>query len=275
MVFRGAEVPEGYLIRSYRVKVMSTRAKHRRATAMLVAGGDVWSFCIDRFHERIRAGLANANSLIELWPDQKAHGPFGDLSAHCAQDVTKAWSGAYFETIRRRKLGQRASLQLKKRYLVPLTWRRGELTFSPSTGRNRARVELATRRGTVNLVLALSHDHPYDSELVRCVRLLSQAGELFLDITAWVALTPVELTSGLIAGVDPGIIHPLAVACSSKALLVSGRASRAEEFLHLEDSKARAKKSSTRRAPVRAKPGSPPPAGLACVAQATCPSASC
>jgi IS605 OrfB family transposase len=260
MAFGSAGVPEGHEIRSYRVKVMSTRAKHRRATAMLVAGGDAWSFCIDRFHARIRAGLPNANSLIQLWPDQKAHGPFGDLSAHCAQDITKAWSSAYFEAIRR-KLGLRAALPLKKHHLVPVTWRKGEFTLVPSTGRTRARVELATRRRTEKLVLALSHDHPYDCELVRCVRLVSQAGELFLDLTAWVALSPVELTSGPVAGVDPGIIHPLALSCGSKALLISGRASRAEEFLHLEDSKARAKKASTRRAPLRARPGSPRQAG--------------
>ncbi len=145
--------------------------------------------------------------------------------------------------------------------MVPVTWRKGEFTLVPRTARTRARVELATRRRTENLVLALSHDHPYDSELVRCVRLLSRAGELFLDVTAWVAVTPVEVIPGLMAGVDPGVIHPLAVACGSRALLVSGRASRAEEFLHLEDTKARAKKSSTKRAPLRAKPGSPRQAG--------------
>lgn len=137
MAFRSAEVPEGHVIRSYRVKVMSTRAKHRRARGMLVAGGDAWAFCIDRFHERIRAGLPNANSLVQLWPDQKAHGPFGDLSAHCAQDVTKAWSAAYFQTMRRRKLGEEAALPLKKRYLFPVTWRKGEFTLHRSTGRER------------------------------------------------------------------------------------------------------------------------------------------
>ncbi|MFZ2057552.1 MAG: transposase, partial [Acidimicrobiales bacterium] len=75
------------------------------------------------------------------------------------------------------------------------------------------------------------------------------------------AVVPAKATSGLIAGVDPGIIHPLAVACGSKALLVSGRASRAEEFLHLEDSKARGAKMSAKRAPLRAKPGSARRAG--------------
>ena len=41
------------------------------------------------------------------------------------------------------------------------------------------------------------------------------------------------------AGVDLGIIHPYAVAGRSAALLVSGRAIRAEERLHLADLKAR------------------------------------
>jgi hypothetical protein len=41
---------------------------------------------------------------------------------------------------------------------------------------------------------------------------------------------------------------PLAVACGDRALLVSGRAARAAEFLHLEDSKARAKKAHVRGA---------------------------
>ena len=135
----------GHVIRSYRVKVMSTPAKHERAKGLLVAGGDAWAWCIDRFHERIRAGLPNANSLSELWPDQKAHGPFGDLTAHCAQDLTKAWSAAFFETMRRRSAGEKARLPLKKRYVVPITWRKGEFSLRPATDHARARVELSTR----------------------------------------------------------------------------------------------------------------------------------
>ena len=142
-----------------------------------------------------------------------------------------------------------------------VTWRKGEFRLRPATDHTRARVELSMRRRADNLVLALSHDHPYDPDLVRSVRLVPQAGELFLDITAFIRVAPVKTTSGLIAGVDPGIIHPLAVACGSKALLVSGRASRAEEFLHLEDAKARDKKMSTKRAPLRERPGTSRQAG--------------
>jgi hypothetical protein len=60
---------------------------------------------------------------------------------------------------------------------------------------------------------------------------------------------------GKVAGVDPGIVHPLAIATADQALLVSGRAVRAEEFLHLEDQKARQKKMATKRGPLRAKAG--------------------
>jgi len=55
-----------------------------------------------------------------------------------------------------------------------------------------------------------------------------------------------------VAGVDLGIIHPYAVAGpGGQALLVSGRAVRAEHHLHLKDTKAR-RRAVARRAP---KPG--------------------
>ena len=186
MAFGGATCPEGHVIRSFRVKVMTTEAKHRRALELLVAAGDALAWVIDRFHERQRSGLPNANSLSELWVDQKLHGPFGQLSAHCAQDVTKHWSQAFFEAVKRKKKGEVASLPLKKHHRVAVRFRRGEFCLSPSLPGRRARVELSTRRGTENLVVALSGDHPYNPGCLREVRLGEEGGELFLDITAWV-----------------------------------------------------------------------------------------
>jgi hypothetical protein len=104
------------VVRSRGTKVMATVAKKARAYGLMVAGGDVWAWVIDRFHERARAGLANANSLVELWPNQKAPGPFGELTAHCAQEVTKAWSAAFFGATRRKKAGQDAGLPLRRRF---------------------------------------------------------------------------------------------------------------------------------------------------------------
>jgi IS605 OrfB family transposase len=58
-----------------------------------------------------------------------------------------------------------------------------------------------------------------------------------------------------VAGVDLGIIHPYAVASAGAALLVSGRAIRAEHRLHLAEKKARARALAT-HAPKRGRAGS-------------------
>jgi transposase len=176
---------------------------------------------------------------------------------HCAQDVTKAWSAAFFETMKRRKKGEQARLPLRKRWLVPVTWRKGEFALSAASQGRRPRAVLSTARGYASLELALSGDHPYDPDLVRAVRLIEEAGELFMDITAWVAVARAQVIPQKVAGVDPGIIHPLAIAADDQALLISGRAVRAGEFLHLEDQKARQKKMATKRSPLRAKAGNP------------------
>jgi IS605 OrfB family transposase len=60
-----------------------------------------------------------------------------------------------------------------------------------------------------------------------------------------------DLDPGRVAGVDLGIIHPYAVVTETAGLLVSGRALRAESYLHLQDQQARRAKAA-RRAP---KPG--------------------
>jgi transposase len=255
MSFGKGAAPDGYVVRTFRVKVMATPAKQHRAYNLLVSGGDALAWCIDRFHARIREGLPNANSMEQMWPDQKAHGPFGELMADCAQDVTKAWSAALFETLKRKKKGEQARLPLRKHWVVPVTWRKGRFDLVAPAGGQRARVRLGTAQGHPDLVLALSHDHPYDPGQVRAVRLFGEAGELFIDITAWVAVAKAEVMPLKVAGVDPGIIHPLAIAAGDQALLISGRAVRAEEFLHLEDQKGRQKKMATKRSPLRAKAG--------------------
>jgi hypothetical protein len=143
------------VVRTFRVKVMATPAKKARAYSLLVSGGDTWAWCIDRFHARLRDGLPNANSLVQMWPDQKGHGAFGELSVHCAQDVTKAWSAAFFETMKRRKKGEQTRLPLRKKWLVPVTWRKGEFALSAASEGRRPRAVLSTARGYASLELAL------------------------------------------------------------------------------------------------------------------------
>jgi transposase len=255
--FGGVSVPADCVVRTFRVKVMSTPAKRRQARELLVAGGDVWAWCVDRYHARRRAGLAAANSNTQLWPDLRNHGSFGPLTMHVAQDVAKGWSAAFFESIRRRKTGGRASLPLRKHYHFPVTWRRGEFRLLAAGAGTRARVVLSRARGTAPLTLACSHEHPYDPEQVRAVRLLEDGADLFLDVTAWVKVGPASVEPGRIGGCDPGIIHPLALAAGEDALVISGRAVRAEEFLHLADTKARARHQAPKQPAATARPGRP------------------
>jgi putative transposase len=90
---------------------------------------------------------------------------------------------------------------------------------------------------------------------VRAVTLLADGGRLWLAVTAVVPVQDHDLDSGRVAGVDLGIIHPYAVVTQDAGLLVSGRAIRADNWLHLKDQQARRAKAA-RRAPAPAQRGS-------------------
>jgi IS605 OrfB family transposase len=117
------------------------------------------------------------------------------------------------------------------------------------------RLRLATARGTPELWVRLAREVPYPADQIRSVTLLVEAGRLVVDVTAAVPVQAADVDPARIAGVDLGIIHPYAVAADDQALLVSGRAIRAEERLHLADTKARARTMSP-KAPRRGQRGS-------------------
>jgi IS605 OrfB family transposase len=73
-------------------------------------------------------------------------------------------------------------------------------------------------------------------------------GRLWLAVTAAVPVQQHDLDPGRVAGVDLGIIHPYAVVTEQAGLLVSGRAIRAESYLHLKDQQVRRAKAA-RQAP--------------------------
>ena len=117
-------------------------------------------------------------------------------------------------------------------------------------------LRIPVARGRPPLWVRLDRHLPYPPGQVRSVTLLYDAGRLWVDVTAEVpvACYPAgqEPDPARLAGVDLGIIHPYAVAGpGGEALLVSGRAIRAEHRMHLADTKAR-QKAVARRAP---KPG--------------------
>src|SRR5207302_1468104 len=144
---------------------------------------------------------------------------FNELSRQCAEGVLKNYSTAFFEAARRQKLGVRAGFPRRKRGLVPVRLRHGSFAFDGS------RVRLGVARGAPELWVRLGRAVPYPVESVRSVTLVTEAGRLFLDVTAEipVAIERARPDRSIVAGIDLGIIHPYAVMAGEEALLVSGR----------------------------------------------------
>jgi IS605 OrfB family transposase len=178
-------------------------------------------------------------------------GTFGDLDTKGARSVLRRYSDAWFAAAKRRREGdRRARFPRRRRALMPLRWYHGTFTL---TGR---RLRIPVARGRPPLWVRLDRDLPYPPEQVRSVTLLYDTRRLWVDVTAEIPVACYpdgqEPDPRRVAGVDLGIIHPYAVAGpDDQALLVSGRAIRAEHRMHLHDSKARAR-AAARRAP---KPG--------------------
>jgi IS605 OrfB family transposase len=109
-------------------------------------------------------------------------------------------------------------------------------------------------------VVRLDRDIPYPQGQVRSVMLLYDGERLQVDVTAEVPVAAYPdgraPDPARVAGVDLGVIHPYAVSGpGGDALLVSGRAIRAEHRQHLRDVKAR-QKAAARRAPKQGQRGS-------------------
>jgi transposase len=94
----------------------------------------------------------------------------------------------------------------------------------------------------------LARPLPYPAEQIRAVTLLAREGQLWLAVTAAVPVQRNDLDPNRAAGVDLGIVHPYAVVGEQAAVLISGRAIRAENYLHLRDQQAREVRA-TRRSP--------------------------
>jgi putative transposase len=174
---------------------------------------------------------------------------FGELDSVGARSVIRRYSTEWFEAAKRRKAGQPGGFPRRKKALLSVRWYHGRFRIDGE------RLTVPVARGAPPLVVRLARAAPYPPESVRSLTLLAEAGRLYVDVTA--ALSPEDhgLDPGIVAGVDPGIIHPFAVVAGDEALLVSGRGLRSECHLHLADTKARAR-SMGRKAPTRGQRGS-------------------
>jgi len=201
---------------------------------MLVAGGDVWAGLIELNRYRFKRGGRPLLNYQELYREV-AGVRVGELSVTALRSVVRRYADACMETAKRKRRGEIARYPRRRRRLMPLRYYAGTFCLKGH------RVRLSTARGTPELCLRLARALPCPEADVRSVTLLAHVGRLWLDVTAEVPIaSPPE--EGTVAGVDLGIIHPFAVAGGKEALLVSGRAIRAEERLHLADTKARQKR---------------------------------
>jgi hypothetical protein len=227
--------------------------QRRRLLGLLISAGDLWAAVLElNDWRRVRQDRPLV-SYQGLCRELACAGPgtFGELDSVGARSVLRRYSDGWFAAAQRRRNGdERARFPRRRRALMPVRWYHGTFAL---TGR---RLRIPVAHGRAPLVVRLDRDLPYPPEQVRSITLLYDGGRLSVDVTAEipVACYPVGLEPDprRVAGVDLGIIHPYAVAGpEGEGLLVSGRAIRAEHYLHLHDGKAR-RRATARRAP---KPG--------------------
>ena len=248
--------------RTARVAVRATGGQKRRLFGLLRSGGDVWAAVLELNRWRRRRGDRPLAGYQELCRELAAagEGTFGEMSTTGARSVLRAYSDAWMSAAQRRRAGDvTARFPRRRRGLVPVRFYAGTFVL------DRARVRLPVARGCPPLWVRLARPVPYPTDQVRSVRLVNQGRRLFLEVTAEVPVASYPDGEGpnpaRSAGVDLGIIHPYAVLAprgaggADAALLVSGRALRAEHRLHLAESKARAR-AVARRAPARGRAGS-------------------
>jgi len=232
--------------RTATVRLRATRRQARRYYGLLRSAGDVWAWLLDSNRQRRQQGERPVTSYQALCRQLTSAGTFGELSVVGARSVLKRYSDAWFLAAKRRKAGQQpAGFPRRKRALVAVRFFNGTFLLQGD------RVRLPVAKGHPELWVRLARPIPYPPEQVRAVTLLAEGGRLWLAVTAAIPIQQHDLDPGRMAGVDLGIIHPYAVVTEDAGLLVSGRAIRAESYLHLEDQKTRQAKAA-RRAP---KPG--------------------
>jgi transposase len=239
-------VPAATVHRTCRISLRLTRGQRHRCYGLLRAGGDVWAWALDTNRQRHTLGLPPIVTYPD-WSSELTRHPerFGELGIVGTRSVLRRYADAWAEAARRRRTGERAGVPRRKRHLFPVRFYQG--TFVLAGGRLR----LPVARGRPPLWLRLARPVPYLQDTIRSVTLLHDGARLVVDVTAALPVEDHGLDPGRAAGVDLGIIHPYAVATDKAGLLVSGRAVRAEGYLHLADRKARARTA----APRAPKPG--------------------
>jgi IS605 OrfB family transposase len=236
--------------RTARIRLRATRHQTDRCYRLLRSAGDVWAWLLDDNRGRRQRGQPPISNYQALCRQLTSKGGFGDLSIVGARSVLRRYADAWHQAAKRRRDGQQpAGFPRRKHALVPVRFHHGTFQLDGQ------RVRLPVARGRPELWVRLARPIPYPTQQVRAVTLLHDGGRLWLAITAALPVEEHDLDPGRVAGVDLGIIHPYAVVTEQAGLLVSGRALRAESWLHLHDQQARQARAA-RRAPTPGQRGS-------------------
>jgi IS605 OrfB family transposase len=225
--------------RTARIRLRLSRQQRHRCYGLLRSAGDVWAWLLETNRLRSQRGDRPLTNYQALCRELATNG-FGELSTVGARSVLRRYSDAWHQAARRRKLQQSAGFPRRKHSLVPVRFYHGTFQLD---GR---RVRLPVARGCPALWVRLARPLPYPADQVRAVTLMADGGRLWLAVTAAVPVNHHDLDPGRMAGVDLGIIHPYAVVTDHAALLISGRAIRAESYLHLRDQQARQGKAASK-----------------------------
>jgi transposase len=222
------------LHRTATIRLRLTHRQARRCYGLLRSAGDVWAWLLDSNRQRHQRGEPEISNYQALCRELARSDGFGELSTVGARSVLRRYADAWFQAAKRHKAGQQdAGLPRRKRALVPVRFYHGTFLLDGN------RVRLPVARGQPELWVRLARPLPYPDAEVRAITLLAGGGRLWLAVTAAVPVQQHDLDPGRVAGVDLGIIHPYAVVTQDAGLLVSGRAIRAESYLHLQDQQAR------------------------------------
>jgi IS605 OrfB family transposase len=235
--------------RTATVRLRLTHGQTNRCYGLLCSAGDVWAWLLDSNRLRRQQGERPVTGYQALCRQLALAGTFGELSVAGARSVLQRYSDAWFQAAKRRGQQEKAGFPRRKRALVPVRLYRGTFLIQGQ------RVRLPVARGCPELWVRLVRPLPYSPEQIRAVTLLADGGRLWLAVTAAIPVQDHDPDPARVAGVDLGIIHPYTVVTEQAGLLVSGRALRAESYLHLHDQQAR-QANAARRAPKRGQGGS-------------------
>jgi IS605 OrfB family transposase len=229
-----------FVHRTARIRLRVTRSQADRCYGLMRSAGDVWAWLLDRNRHSPSQKGPLVVTYIALCRELTQIGGFGELSVVGARSVVHRYSDAWFEAAKRRRNGQHAGFPRRKRALVPVRFYNGTFLLKGQ------RVRLPVAKGRPELWVRLTRPIPYPVEAVRAITLIHDAGHLSLTVTAAVPVERHDLDPSRVAGVDVGVIHPYALMSQSAGLLISGRAMRAECYLHLRDQQARGAKAASR-----------------------------